>query len=81
VDLKEPVLRPKGLGLGAERPKSNKDAVPTTGKNEEQTKLTMKIGAGALVNKGPYKSLYGQVNFINLFAKSHQKLNANNLHR
>jgi len=62
VDMKEPQVRPKGLGLGAERPNKDKDAVPqSSGSKDDRDKLTLKVGAYVIVTKGSSKGNYGQV--------------------
>ena len=59
VDMKEPQVRPKGLGLGAERPNTDKDTVPQS--SDDKEKLTLKVGAYVIVTKGSSKGNYGQV--------------------
>lgn len=59
--MAEPKLRPKGMGLGAEKVHLNKDSTPTTAGNPEKEDLTVKIGAFAIVNRGSKKGYYGQV--------------------
>jgi len=60
--MKEPQVRPKGLGLGAERPNKDKDAVPqSSGSKDDREKLTLKVGSYVLINKGSSRGNYGQV--------------------
>ncbi|CAG7818174.1 unnamed protein product [Allacma fusca] len=61
IMLQEPMLRPKGLGLGAERPQSSKDAISAKAAKSEESKLILKIGAYAKITHGSNKGLYGQV--------------------
>jgi len=61
VEMREPEVRPRGLGLGAERPQSNKDVLPPSKSKEEVKVLTIKIGAYAVITRGSNKGLYGQI--------------------
>ncbi len=53
----EPVVRPKGLGLGAAKPKQEVAAVPKEG----EEKLELKKGAFIRVESGRKAGLYGEV--------------------
>ena len=54
----EPVVRPKGLGLGASRPKPAEGAVV---QKEGAEKLELKKGAFIRVESGRKAGLYGEV--------------------
>ncbi|KAH7937744.1 hypothetical protein HPB49_015167 [Dermacentor silvarum] len=53
----EAVMRPKGLGLGAE----SKMAKPPPLVAKEEGELVLRTGAYIRIEQGPYKDLYGQV--------------------
>lgn len=57
VAIFDPQSRPKGLGLGATRPKANEQAVAKDG----EEKLTLKRGAFVLIEGGAKRGLYGEV--------------------
>jgi hypothetical protein len=57
VKTVEPVVRPKGLGLGAAKPKQEVAAVPKEG----EEKLELKKGAFIRVESGRKAGLYGEV--------------------
>jgi len=59
--MREPTLRPKGLGLGAERPQTNTDTQPQNIGNKDTENLTMKLGAFVTITKGSNKGKYGKV--------------------
>jgi G patch domain/KOW motif-containing protein len=62
VELREPVVRPRGLGLGAERPQATKDVLPPSKDSKDSSKvLAIKVGAFAVINKGHRKGMYGQI--------------------
>ena len=54
----EPVVRPKGLGLGASRPQPAEGAEEQT---EGEAKLELKKGAFIRVESGRKAGLYGEV--------------------
>merc|ERR1712233_213645 len=56
VPIFDPQSRPKGLGLGATRPKADQTVV-----KEGEEKLTLKRGAFVLVEGGAKRGLYGEV--------------------
>ena len=56
VPIFDPQVRPKGLGLGASRPKKNQQAV-----KEGEEKLELKKGAHVKIESGANKGLYGEV--------------------
>jgi len=53
----DPVVRPKGLGLGASRPKKQKDQEVKEG----EEKLSLKRGAFVLIDSGNKAGLYGEI--------------------
>jgi hypothetical protein len=57
VKTVEPVVRPKGLGLGAAKPKQQEVAAPKEG----EEKLELKKGAFIRVESGRKAGLYGEV--------------------
>jgi hypothetical protein len=61
VEAIEPRLRPKGLGLGAERPQMTQDVKPTSSNKDENENLTLKKGACVRINRGINKGKYGKV--------------------
>jgi len=64
VDMREPQLRQKGLGLGAERPQRHKDPVPqshSSKDHKDREVLSLKIGAFLLITRGTHENNYGQV--------------------
>jgi len=63
VEMLEPQLRPKGLGLGASATQIKNDIQNGHTKNDkvEAEVLVFKIGAGAVIEKGPDKGMYGKV--------------------
>ena len=56
----DPVMRPKGLGLGATRPKKASETGKVE-KDEDGEELVLKKGAHALVLSGSHRKLYGKV--------------------
>jgi len=62
VQCIEPDIRPKGLGLGAQRPNvgGSKDTAQTDGHGQSED-LSMKTGALVLVERGAHKGCYGKV--------------------
>ena len=56
VQIFDPQSRPKGLGLGATRPKNDQAVV-----KEGEEKLTLKRGAFVLVEGGAKRGMYGEV--------------------
>ena len=56
VPIFDPQVRPKGLGLGATKPKTQQTAV-----KEGEEKLVLKKGAFVKVEAGPKRGLYGEV--------------------
>lgn len=63
--MKEPALRPKGLGLGANK-MANAEKKPKT---SEELELTLVKGAFAKITAGHNKGLYCQVLLISIFSK------------
>jgi len=59
----EPQLRPKGLGLGAERPKTSMAVGPSSAPQEEE-QLQFKKGAAVVLTKGSDKGMYGRVSGV-----------------
>ncbi|XP_064631963.1 G-patch domain and KOW motifs-containing protein-like [Lineus longissimus] len=59
IDQVEPGLRPKGLGLGADRSNAKKD--DKSKKTEEEQELEMKKGTYCQVQTGHHKDMYGQI--------------------
>jgi len=57
----DPIMRPKGLGLGATRPASGSNSDSKTSKNTEGEELKMEKGASVLLVGGPHRDMYGQV--------------------
>ena len=57
IDCIEPVIRPKGLGLGASRTSAN----PKAGSDKNKEELVLKKGAYVRIDKGPNKGQYGEV--------------------
>lgn len=67
----EATLRPKGMGLGADR-KQNQELNATkqdkgSKKDEEDTQLIMEKGAYCLVENGPHRDLYAAVCRFSIF--------------
>jgi len=56
VQIFDPQSRPKGLGLGATRPKNDQTVV-----KEGEEKLTLKRGAFVLIEGGAKRGMYGEV--------------------
>lgn len=63
IEVKEHVLRPKGLGLGANK-MANVGQQPVKNSGEEE--LLFKKGAYAKITAGHHKSSYCQVNFFKI---------------
>ena len=62
VECMTPDVRPKGLGLGAQRPNTGGDANKQGGqRNGSEEDLTMKKGAYVVVESGKNKGSYGKV--------------------
>ena len=63
ADIKciDPVMRPKGLGLGATRPNSGSNLDSKASKDEEGKELKMESGAYVMLVGGPHKDMYAQV--------------------
>ena len=63
VECMAPDVRPKGLGLGAQRPNTGGDSNKQGGgqKNASEEDLTMKKGAYVVVEIGKNKGSYGKV--------------------
>ncbi|XP_064473645.1 G-patch domain and KOW motifs-containing protein-like [Ornithodoros turicata] len=57
IELKDVVLRPKGLGLGAESKARKAPAFVA----KEEGQLVLRKGAYVYIEQGPHKDLYGQV--------------------
>ena len=61
----EAVLRPKGMGLGADRKQAQNLNDSKKGgnskKSDDDGELTLKKGSCCLVEHGPHKDLYGKV--------------------
>lgn len=59
----EAVLRPKGMGLGADRRQAQELNASKQGgnSNQESGELRMKKGAYCLIENGPHKDLYATV--------------------
>ena len=57
----DPVMRPKGLGLGATRPTAGSNSDSKASKNAEGEELKMEKGASVLLVGGPHRDMYGQV--------------------
>jgi len=57
----DPVMRPKGLGLGATRPNSGSNQDSKASKDAEGEELKMGKGAYVMLVGGPHKDMYGQV--------------------
>lgn len=62
--MKEPALRPKGLGLGANKMAS---VEKSSSKTDEEKELTLKKGAYAKITAGKHKGLYCQVFAFNSY--------------
>ncbi len=58
VECIDPVIRPKGLGLGATAKLKTKTTIDKNGKEE---KLELKKGAHLRIESGPHKGQYGEV--------------------
>lgn len=59
VDCIDPVIRPKGLGLGATR--TNTQSKNGKNKDGKEEKLVLKKGAFVKIESGPHKSQYGEI--------------------
>ena len=55
------VVRPKGLGLGAERPKQPQTNGKSVTGSKPEEELVLKKGAFVCVTKGPLRDRYGEV--------------------
>ena len=55
------VLRPKGMGLGADRSVVEQLKAQKSGKSGKQEKLEMKAGAYCIITSGKHENYYGQV--------------------
>lgn len=65
IEIVEPQLRPKGLGLGATISTQVQNGIqnssgPASGKDKKE-ELLFKIGAGACIQRGADKGMYGRV--------------------
>lgn len=60
------VLRPKGLGLGADRSQAAQlnDSKKGSGKNDNEEALVLKKGAYCVLLKGANKDMYGIVSCV-----------------
>ena len=63
VDPLHAVLRPKGMGLGADKKQHAKNEINGCDENDEE-RLTYKKGAFCILTKGPEKGLYGVIEGI-----------------
>ena len=63
ADIKciDPVMRPKGLGLGATRPNSGSNSDSKASKDADGEELKMEQGAYVMLVGGPHKDMYGHV--------------------
>ncbi|ODN04377.1 G patch domain and KOW motifs-containing protein [Orchesella cincta] len=61
IDMTEPKLRPKGMGLGAEAAHLNTNTTPKNSSAEEKEDLSFKIGGHAVITRGSKKGYYGQI--------------------
>jgi hypothetical protein len=61
VKTVDPVVRPKGLGLGASKPKPAEGTAAGGGQKEGEEKLVLKRGAFIRVESGRKAGLYGEV--------------------
>jgi G patch domain/KOW motif-containing protein len=61
----EPVMRPKGLGLGALRPKTkNEQVTDASGNKKNKEELLLQKGSLLQIEKGQFKGQYGEVDGI-----------------
>ena len=63
MDVKciDPVLRPKGLGLGAQRPNNEGQGEKKGKEGEKEEDMTLKRGAKVCLESGPHRGMYGEV--------------------
>jgi len=61
IDCIEPVMRPKGLGLGATRAPTNSSNENKNGESDKKEKLVLKKGAYVQITSGSNKGKYAEV--------------------
>ena len=61
IDCIEPVMRPKGLGLGATRAPTNSNSENKNGESDKKEKLVLKKGAYIQITSGTNKGKYAEV--------------------
>merc|ERR1712051_177559 len=61
IDCIEPVMRPKGLGLGATRAPTNSNSENKNGESDKKEKLVLKKGAYVQITRGSNKGKYAEV--------------------
>ena len=61
IDCIEPVMRPKGLGLGATRAPTNSNSENKNGESDKKEKLVLKKGAYVQITSGTNKGKYAEV--------------------
>ena len=61
IDCIEPVMRPKGLGLGATRAPTNSSSENKNGESDKKEKLVLKKGAYVQITRGSNKGKYAEV--------------------
>jgi len=61
IDCIEPVMRPKGLGLGATRAPTNSNSENKNGESDKKEKLVLKKGAYVQITSGSNKGKYAEV--------------------
>lgn len=61
MEIVEPVLRAKGLGLGASVSSGATKNVTNVADGKKEENLVFKIGAAALIQRGVDKGMYGKV--------------------
>jgi len=61
IDCIEPVMRPKGLGLGATRAPTNSNSENKNGESDKKEKLVLKKGAFVQITSGSNKGKYAEV--------------------
>ena len=61
IDCIEPVMRPKGLGLGATRAPTNSNSENKNGESDKKEKLVLKKGAFVQITSGTNKGKYAEV--------------------
>ena len=61
IDCIEPVMRPKGLGLGATRAPTNSNSENKNGESDKKEKLVLNKGAYVQITSGTNKGKYAEV--------------------